>query len=141
MKRILLYFLFLTGIFSVAEAQEQTPTDGSNKEQKIRALYAAYITQQLNLTEAEAQKFWPVHAQFDADLKAVSLGIPELERQQAQLNIKKKYQDKFNSILGSNRSNNFYRIDGEFRKKLVDELRKRRQQNNLNQRPRNRKAF
>lgn len=141
MKRILLYFLFFTGIFSVAHAQEQAPRDGSNKEQKIRALYAAYITQQLNLTEAEAQKFWPVHAQYDADLKAVSLDIPELERQQAQLNIKKKYQDRFSSILGSNRSNDFYRIDGEFRKKLVDELRKRRQQKNLNQQPRNKREF
>lgn len=141
MKRILLYFLFLTGTFSVAHAQEQAPTEGGNKEQKIRALYAAYITQQLNLTEAEAQKFWPVHAQYDTDLKAVGLDIPELERQQAQLNIKKKYQDKFSSILGSNRTNNFYRIDGEFRKKLVDELRKRRQQNKLNERPRNKRAF
>lgn len=141
MKRILLYFLFLTGTFSAAHAQEQAPTEGGNKEQKIRALYAAYITQQLNLTEAEAQKFWPVHAQYDTDLKAVGLDIPELERQQAQLNIKKKYQDKFSSILGSNRTNNFYRIDGEFRKKLVDELRKRRQQNKLNERPRNKRAF
>ena len=139
MKRILLIVSLILGSISFVSAQE--PGDDATKVQKIQALYVAYITQQLKLTEAEAQKFWPVHSQYDAEIKAVGLGGNELDRQQSVLNIKKKYQDKFSSILGSNRTNNFYRIDGEFRKKLVDELRKRRQQNKLNERPRNKRAF
>ena len=135
MKNILLYIFFLTAGVSVARAQDQIPGEDGKKAQKIQALYVAYITQQLNLNEVEAQKFWPLHAQFDGEIKSVNIDMPELERQQAILNIKKKYQDRFTGILGNNRSNNFYKIDGEFRKKLIDQLRKRRQQNNFNQRP------
>lgn len=140
MKKFLLYTLLFIGSFSVAHAQDGQE-DGPKREQKIKALYVAYVTQQLNLTEAEAQKFWPIHAQFEAEMKGVSIDMPELDRQQAALNIKKKYQDRFTSVLGSARSNNFYRLDWEFRKKLVDEIRKRRQQNGLNQRPGKRKNF
>jgi hypothetical protein len=140
MKRFLLYLLLFTGSFTIARAQD-APEDGGKKQQRIEALYVAYVTKQLNLTEVEAQKFWPVHAQFNSEIKTVGMDLPELERQQTMLNIKKKYQERFTNILGSTRSNNFYRLDGEFRKKLVDEIRKRRQENNMIQRPGKRRAF
>ncbi|MFT3909079.1 MAG: hypothetical protein QM737_06595 [Ferruginibacter sp.] len=130
MKRILLYFFIFTGIFSAAHAQDGPDDVGGKKQERVKALYVAYVTKQLNLTETEAQKFWPVHAEFQREIEAVNIDMPELERQQTMLNIKKKYQDRFTGILGSTRSNNFYRLHGEFTKKLVDEMRKRRQQNN-----------
>lgn len=139
MKRILLYILLLTGSISVAHAQEG-PEDPGKKAQNMKALYVAYVTQQLNLTETEAQKFWPLHAQFDAEIKSVSLDLPELERQQKNLDIKKKYLDRFANIIGSPRSNKFYKLKDEFTKKLVDHMRNR-QQNNMNQRPGRRKNF
>lgn len=134
MKRIILLITLFACSFSSVSAQEED-TDPVKREQKIQALYVAYITQQLNLNEAEAQKFWPLHKQFDDDLKTVDINKPELERQQAVLDIKKKYQDKFSKIIGNNRTDDFYRKDLEFRKKLVERLRKLRQQNNVNQRP------
>ncbi len=134
MKHLILSLLFLTGSFSVAFAQDDDP-DPSKREQKIQALYIAYITQQLNLNEEEAQKFWPLHKQFDGELRTVDMSMPELDRQQQILNIKKKYQDRFTRILGNNRTDAFYRKDMEFRKKLVENIRQRRQQNNMNQRP------
>jgi hypothetical protein len=141
MKKFLLYIFLFTCSLSVVHAQE-VQEDAGKKEQRMKALYVAYVTQQLSLTEAEAQKFWPVHAQFESEMKAVNIDLPELERQQATLNIKKKYQDRFTSILGSpGRSNNFYKIDEGFRRKLIDEIRKRRQQNGLNQRPGKRRNF
>ena len=140
MKRILLYFFLLTGSFSAAHAQE-APEDAGKKQQRIEALYVAYVTKQLNLTETEAQKFWPVHAEFQKEIKAVDIDMPELDRQQAMLNIKKKYQDRFTGILGSARSNTFYMLHGEFTKKLVDQVRKRRQQENMNPRPGKRRNF
>lgn len=137
MKQIILYLFLLAGSFSAAYAQEQPNDEPAKKEQKIQALYIAYITQELKLTETEAQKFWPLHAQFETEIKAVNEkeDMPELEREQVSLNIKKKYQDRFTKVLGNDRTNNFYKKDGEFRKKLVERLRKIRQQNNMNQRP------
>ncbi len=141
MKHILLFVSIIFGCCSFALAQELEQVDPAKREQKIQALYAAYITQELNLTADEAQKFWPVHAQFDADVKAVDHNLPELERQQAILNIKKRYQDKFIKIIGNNRCDDFFRKDTEFRKKLVERLRKIREQNNANQRPLKRRNF
>ncbi len=134
MKRILFIIALLIGSVSLAHAQDDEPDPGK-REQKIRALYVAYITQQLSLTEDEAQKFWPVHKQFDDEVKAVDPNKPELDRQQFILDIKKKYQDRFVKILGNNRTDVFFRKDTEFRKKLVDTMRNRRQQGNLPQRP------
>lgn len=86
----------------------------------------AYITKELNLTAEEAQKFWPVHTQFTNELKAVKQDMPELEKQQSILNIKKKYQDNFNRILGNKRCERFFKMDGEFKRKLLERIRKQR---------------
>jgi hypothetical protein len=37
--------------------------------EKIKQLYIAYITQEINLSEDEAEKFWPIHNQYDIELK------------------------------------------------------------------------
>jgi len=127
MKKILLYLSMFVFSLNVSFAQEQ-PGDESKRGEKIQALYVAYITQELKLSETEAQKFWPVHAQYDAEIKALRNDLPELDRQQAALNVKKKYQDRFNGILGANRTNEFFRKDGEFRKKMIERLRQMKQQ-------------
>jgi len=35
------------------------------KKEKVKALKVAYITEQLDLTKEEAQKFWPIYNAFD----------------------------------------------------------------------------
>lgn len=135
MKKFILYISFLFASFA-AFAQVSTEDGRANpkKEEKIKALYTAYISQQLSLTPAEAEKFWPAHAQYQAELMAVNKNeLNELERQQGVLNVKKKYQGNFNKILGVERSNSFYKQDDEFRKKLVDRLKQMRQQRGNNQ--------
>ena len=127
MKNFIFSILLLAGF--TAQAQP-----GGNRVEKIEALYVAYITRELKLTEADAQKFWPVHEQYDNDIKALKGEANEIERQQAELNIKKKYQDRFIKILGPERTNSFFVKDGEFRKKLVERLRNMRQQNQNKQR-------
>ena len=132
MKQILFYLFFSIAAMGNLYAQQQRPAmqPNENREQKIEALYIAYITRELNLTEDEAQKFWPVHAQFDKEIRELKMDNAELERQQQVLNIKKKYQDRFTKILGSTRTNDFFIKDGEFRKKLVERLRMMRQNKN-----------
>ncbi len=125
MKQILLYMAIFIGSISVASAQNDQPKQG----QRVEALYIAYITKEINLTEDEAQRFWPIHAQFDAEIKTANLNQNELERQQTTLNIRKKYQDRFVKIIGVDRTNTFFKTDAAFRDKMIDVLRKRRQQN------------
>ena len=128
MKKILLSSIFLLGIILPLFAQPGNDKQQNDPSQKIQALYIAFISRELKLTEAEAQKFWPVHTEFDNEVRAVKPDINELERQQTILNIKKKYQERFIKILGSDRTNNFYKVDAKYRKKLVERLQKIRQQ-------------
>lgn len=60
MKKILILLLF-TGF--VLNAQE-------NKHEKIKALKTAYLTEKLELTSSEAEKFWPVYNLYDEKLHA-----------------------------------------------------------------------
>ena len=61
--------LFLTIVFLVCSvsnyAQEQPPKPPTppkpTKFERIKALKTAHITQTLNLSEKEAQKFWPIY--------------------------------------------------------------------------------
>ena len=136
MKKLLLYLSFVLATFTATAQTIGDEGQKPKKEEKIKALYTAYISQQLALTPTEAEKFWPAHAQYQAELMAVNKSdVNELERQQGVLNVKKKYQGNFNRILGAERSNSFYKQDDEFRKKLVERLKQMRQQrgNNPNQ--------
>ena len=130
MKKYLFILTLLLGSFSMAFAQENQSGDDLTKQEKIKALYVAYVTQQLQLSPEEAQKFWPVHTQFETDLKAVNKDLPELTKEQARLDIKKKYQDNFVKILGSNRCERFFKMNDEFKRKLRDRL--QNQRNNPN---------
>ncbi len=134
MKNILLILGILLGNISFAFAQLGPGGDAGQREQKIQALYVAYITRELKLTEAEAQKFWPVHTEFDTEMKALRTEKDVLKRDEAILNLKKKYQDRFTKILGAERTNIFYRVDTEFRKKMIERLQKLKEQNNFRQR-------
>ena len=125
MKKYLLILTIFTGSFSMAFAQEIQTGDELSKQERIKALYVAYVSQQLNFTPEEAQKFWPVHTQFENELKSVKKDLPELPKQQARLDIKKKYQESFNKIIGVNRCERFFRMDGEFKRKLLERVEKR----------------
>lgn len=56
MKRLLqLALIFFISFSSIAQEKKD------NKHEKIKALKIAFISQRLDLTEKEAQKFWPVY--------------------------------------------------------------------------------
>jgi len=134
MKKYILILTLLLGSFSVALAQDNQTGDDITKQERVKALYVAYVTQKLALTPEEAQKFWPVHTQFETELKGVKKDLSELDRQQARLDIKKRYQGNFNKVIGTNRCERFFRMDGEFKKKLVERVQKQ-QGNQQRQRP------
>ncbi|GGG59149.1 sensor of ECF-type sigma factor [Bizionia arctica] len=42
-----------------------------DKHEKIKALKIAYITEQLDLSKSEAEKFWPIYNKFDESKSAL----------------------------------------------------------------------
>ena len=128
MKKLLLILFLFSASFSM-QAQ-----DGSNnRQEKIEALKIAFITQKLQLTPAEAEKFWPIYNQYTEEIKSISKNSGSsdvLENEQQLLNVRKKYKASFEKILGPQKMNNLFNAEREFRNVLIKRLKSRNQQRN-----------
>lgn len=61
--KISMYKIIITAIFLFGTLH-MTAQKNSDDREKIRSLKAAYITDQLNLSSEEAQKFWPIYNKY-----------------------------------------------------------------------------
>lgn len=120
-------------------AQRGGPPQGGGD--KIESLRIAFISERLNLTPEEAQKFWPVYNLYMAEFKALreaagfgpGKGEPTadqaLEFEQKKLDLKKKYKTQFEAVIGKEKVGTLYHLEEEFRQKLR-ELHDQRQREN-----------
>jgi hypothetical protein len=126
MKKYLL-ILFTLFTFSLANAQN----GNGQRIEKIQALKIAFITQRLDLTPAEAEKFWPIYNDYEHELNNLRLNNRNgdvLDNEQKLLNIKKKYSPSFEKVLGPQKLNKFFNAEKEFRNILIKRLKTQRQQ-------------
>ncbi len=118
MKKTILIAIFLAGFVQLASAQQ-------NRDEKIQALKIAFITERLQLTSAEAQQFWPVYNAYEADVRKLrieSKGGDVLENEEKLLEIRKKYRGSFEKILGTQKMNDLYNAEKDFRNVLIKRL-------------------
>ncbi len=143
MKKIMMIAAILIAIIvfgtNVYAQPPQGSPDGGGKGDKIESLRIAFISQRLNLTPEEAQKFWPVYNQYHTDIKSLrnnfgmGPGKPQLTADQSidfdqkKLDLRKKYKAQFEAVLGKEKVNILYNLEEEFKQKLK-ELRDERQQ-------------
>jgi hypothetical protein len=60
MRLVKIFFLSMMSFCALAQNDDQEIVQPDPKaEQKIKAAHAAYITERLELTPEEAEKFWP----------------------------------------------------------------------------------
>ena len=107
-------------------AQEGEKPDGG----KLRALQIAYLTNKLNLKPEEAQRFWPVFNQYQEEIRKVRMegrNLPEVDREQKIVDIRKKYFEEFTKVLNKDRADRVFKADNEFRDVIRKELQERRQ--------------
>jgi len=139
MKKILCLFGFIVTVF-VAQAQEQPmngqnmqppPPRAMNKEQRQRLeLFSIqFITKKLNLTPAEAEKFWPVYN----EQKAASRNLmqtakeDEIAFQEAMLVIRKKFKKDLMPILKTEeRVNLALKVDRDLLNRMRNEMMRRK---------------
>jgi hypothetical protein len=127
MKKYLLLLFIMLGCFSFLKAQKGKGQRG----EKIEALKIAFITQKLQLTSAEAQKFWPVYNQYESEVKNIRPNNKNgdvLENEEQLLNIRKKYKPQFEKIIGPQKINNLFNAERDFRNVLIKRLKNRNQQ-------------
>ncbi|GHC52975.1 hypothetical protein [Ulvibacter litoralis] len=126
----------------------------SGKHEKIKALKTAYITSELELSTAEAEKFWPVYNDFDNKLHDIrkaerreifekfKAGIDNLTDEEANALIDKAYQLEATSlqlredltknlrkIISPKKIIKLRKVEEDFKKKLLDRYRNHKKSN------------
>lgn len=139
MKKIIILSVLL--LFTVLSFGQ----DYKEKREKIKALKVAYITEQLDLTTDEAQKFWPIYnandeKQFElrhkkmrsiinkfenggleklTDKEATSL-IDQVESIEDELHdYKKKYIKDLKTVISAKKIIKLKKAEDEFNRKLM----------------------
>lgn len=121
-KTLLLSLALLLGIVSVA--QKRDIVEG---REKVKALKIAFITQKLEITTSEAEKFWPEYNEYEREIKKVSADNKDdvLKTEEKLLGVRKKYKPRFEKILGAARANELFNVEREFRNVLIKRLKSR----------------
>lgn len=151
MKRIKILLVLGMFIGSLNLAAQTTARD------KIEAAKIGMITERLNLTSEQAEKFWPIYKEFNQKRSTIrkefrrtkrSLeGTSEdndrlliekrLESKEKQLNLEKEYSSKMARVISSGQINSLRKAEEDFRKMLLRRVEQRQlqrdNQNNLRQ--------
>ena len=98
MKHLLVTIGILCGIAlssCMAQGSGEPQPSGPGGGKVLESLKIGYLTQRMNLTPEEGQRFWPIYNQYTAEMKQVQFAFrdnrDELAREEAVLNIRKKY--------------------------------------------------
>ena len=117
MKKYLLLVLVIFGSLTGIKAQET--------DEKIQALKVAFITQKLQLSPDEAQRFWPVYDQYQNEIRNLQLDYVNgsaLANEEKLLNIRKRYEPSFQRALGPQKANRLFNVERDFRSILIRRL-------------------
>lgn len=132
----------------LASAQEDDMALPDDRMQEIKTQKIAFLTQRMDLTPDESQKFWPVYNQYDKEVDAVrketrefhksmkhdaeiteadaSVAIDkELASRQKELDIRKKYATEFKKTIGAIKTMKLGKAEREFNKELIKRVHER----------------
>ncbi|MCB0700502.1 MAG: hypothetical protein H6551_05515 [Chitinophagales bacterium] len=143
MKRALLTIIFSALCLGMLYAQ---PKDRDMHE-KVKALKVAFITNKLELTSEQSAAFWPVYNEFEKEKRELKKDFmseykdknpttddktahqyinDNLDYQEKELALKKKYKDKLLKVISATQLAELYRSEQDFKRMLLDELKQRR---------------
>lgn len=122
-------------------AQDVKDMQSSN----IGAQRAAFITEQLDLTQKEAEVFFPIYNAYNKELRSLrirpkdELSPDEMNDQQAEQRleyllgleekkvlIKRKYKDEMKSVISNKKILQLFMAEREFKKNVLQRFKKRR---------------
>lgn len=148
--KYLLFFILSTILSLPLMAQEEdipTPQDPKAKA-RIDAARAAYITDRLELTTEQAEKFWPIYKEFagkrqelrqqfvkakregKSDQELVDLG---LRIKQQELDLEKDYSGRMMNVISAEKLMNLRVAEREFTRLILQQIQQRQQQSERRQ--------
>lgn len=160
MRKLMILGAWLVGSL-VAMGQDQTEIEQDPKAlEKINALRIAYLSEKLNLTTEQAEKFWPIYREFSDKRKELRRELlsarkqvksdqnPEkdealiklgLELKQRELDLEKTYSERLLKVISAQQILSLRKAEGDFQQLIRDQIQQRRlmQQRNETIRERN----
>jgi len=143
MKKLIIFNLLFLLTFSAFSQHKE-------REERIKALKIAFITERLAFTESEAQKFWPIYNTFEAennrlrrqshdkpnvenfetltesDAKALLDDMVSIENQKFKL--REKFMKDLLNVMPAKKVILLKATEDEFNKRMFEEFKKRRQE-------------
>lgn len=145
MKRIAVAFLFLS-LAMTTFAQEDQPAASEQKElspearDRIKAARAAYITERLELTSSESEKFWPIYREFSEKRETIHKKMREARKtesndkslldlyhktRQEELDLEKSYSGRFLQVISSEKLLKLHNAERDFRRVMLKQVHRR----------------
>ncbi|MCL6524326.1 MAG: hypothetical protein K6T34_06655 [Thermoflavifilum sp.] len=147
MRRVIRASIMFTVFFNLACVWSKAQNNQA-AVQRIESLKIAYISHRLNLTPAEAEKFWPIYNQYEQELNALrrthrqqQLNAQhlaaasdaevnealndELAYEQQLVDIRKKYRQQFEQVLPPRKVALLFVAEREFTNQLINQLKER----------------
>lgn len=148
MKKIILFTVLVA--FSLTSFAQSKDKNHKDKWEKFRAEKVSFLTSNLELSPAEAQKFWPVYNQLekerweaqkfrremeekvqDAQESMSENSIKQLTREfagslQKEADLLVDYNEKFLEILPPGKVLRLYKAENEFRMYMIKKFRDRK---------------
>ncbi|HUH19220.1 hypothetical protein [Albibacterium sp.] len=133
--------LYITFCFIVFSCFPILAQDNKAQFERIEAAKVAFISNRLDLSPQEAQKFFPIYNQYQQEIiDIIRKKRSEDQRNQRPLRpgsmnsldfdadilaCKKKYLEKFKSVVSSTKAESFFDAELDFRNQLFKELQNR----------------
>lgn len=145
MKRILIFGLVLC--LSMAAWSQ-----GRGQHERVKAFKTGYLTQELDLSPSEAEKFWPIYNEYEKKIfelriekrkaerdKMASMGGPEalsdkeasefleslFENESEVLKTKKALYRALEKVLSPKKLLVLYKAEADFNRRLLSEFKRR----------------
>ncbi len=145
MKKLCILALLLVGIVGSSFAQN------ARLQEKIKSMRIALFTERLQLTPEEAQQFWPLFNQYEADKKKLrtSYNLPasmdnltdaqadeailaSLEIEEKEVGLKRKSYGKLKSVLSAQKIAKLQKAEREFKERILEIINEPRKQKRKN---------
>lgn len=150
MKAILGILLTIILLPAWAQDDDLPPATDTKARNKIQAARVAYITDQLQLTPQEAEKFWPIYREFAERRKALRQQLREAKQnptpdqnqeqngqaaldaqfkiKQQELDLEKDYSGRLLKVISAQKLRTLPDAERRFRQMILDQIQRRQMQ-------------
>ena len=144
--QIFLFRMFILFAF-IGSSMAVAGQDGLQRDKikdKVKAQRVAYITQELELSETEAQKFWPIYNTYQSEIEqlrasldlkprrdmtdkeAEDMMMAMLDGRSKEIDIQKKYIQKMKTAVSAKKIALLFKVEREFKEKVISNIKERR---------------